>query len=118
MKKLAVSAYVLLVLCGPALADAPRADSFKVKLALREGAALRAFEVSVVSDAPCATVHDRTTDREIDIEACGSRAGQLDVDWFTRSPRGELRSTSSLALAHGATAELGPAEGPRFTVTV
>lgn len=118
MKKLAASAYVLLVLCGPALADAPRADWFKLRLALRDGAATRAFDLSVAPDGPCATVHEKTADRELDVKACGGRAGHLDLDWDLRGARGELRGTSSIRLVHGATAELGTAEGPRLTVTV
>jgi hypothetical protein len=61
MKTFAASCFVLLILCGPALAES---------------------------------------------------------EWSTRSSSGEYRSTSSLPLVPGATAELGTTNGPRLAVRV
>ena len=116
--KLFTASVLLLLLCGPALASPAPSESFKVRVALRDGATTRTFDVSVAANGPCATAREKTTEREVDLKACVSSVGNLDIDWFTRSARGEFHSTSSITLAHGATAELGPADGPRFNVTV
>lgn len=122
MKTLAGSGFVLLLLCGPALADpAPpaRSDSVKVRFALRDAAASnRTFDVIVSPDHPCATADERDPDHHIELKACVTGDAHLDVEWSTRSSSSEYRSTSSLPLVHGATAELGTTTGPRLGVTV
>jgi hypothetical protein len=121
MKTLAASSFLLLFLCGPALAESPppaRNDSLKVHFAQRDAAATRAFDVIVSPDHPCATASEKTSDHEIQLKACVTGDAHLDVEWFTRSPSGEYRSTSSLPLTRGATAELGTSSGPRLGVTV
>jgi hypothetical protein len=121
MKTLAASACLLLLVCGPALADpaAPaRPDSLKIHFAQRDAATTRAFDVIVSPDRPCATASEKNPDHQIELKACVSSDAHLDVEWFTRSSAGEYRSTSSLAVTRGATAELGTSSGPRLGVTV
>jgi hypothetical protein len=121
MKTLAASACLLLFVCGPALADSAtpvRPDSLKVHFAQRDGTLLKAFDVIVSPEHPCATVHEQNPDHEIQLKACATGDAHLDVEWFTRSSSGEYRSTSSLSLVRGATAELGTVNGPRLGVTV
>jgi hypothetical protein len=121
MKLFAASAFVLLTLCGPALADSAspaRPDSLQVHFSLHDAAATRIFDVIVSPDHPCATVSETLPNHGIEIKACVTRDAHLDVEWSTHSSSGEYRSTSSLALAHGATAELGAANGPRLGVAI
>jgi hypothetical protein len=121
MKTFAASCFVLLILCGPALAESappPRSDSLKVHFALRDAAVTRAFDVIVSPDHPCATVSEKDPEHQIELKACVSRDAHLDVEWSTRSSSGEYRSTSSLPLVPGATAELGTTNGPRLAVRV
>ena len=121
MKTLAASGFVLLVLCGPALADsaAPaRPDSLQVHFALHDAGTARIFDVIVSPDHPCATARETHPDHQIELKACVSYDAHLDVEWSMRSASREYRSTSSLVLAHGATAELGTVNGPRLGVSV
>jgi hypothetical protein len=127
MKTFAGSTFALLVLYGlgglggPALADttpSARPDSQKLRFALHDAATIRLFDVIVSPDHPCATVEEKLPNHQIQIRACVSHDAHLDIEWSTRSPSGEYRSTSSLALAPGATAELGTANGPRLGVAV
>ena len=122
MKTFATAFAILFTLCGPALADPGpppgRAESFKVRFTLRDTAATRTFDVVVGAASPCATASQKLPDAEIDLHACVSARAQLDVTWFNRSSSGEYRSTSSLPFVHGATAELGTANGPRLAVEV
>ena len=121
MKTLAAAAFAFLILCGPALADsaAPaRPDSLRLHFALHDAATTRLFDVIVTSEHPCATVEEKLPNHQIEIKACLTNDAHLDVEWSTSSPSGEYRSTSSLALPRGTTAELGTANGPRLGVTV
>jgi hypothetical protein len=121
MKTIAAAAFVLLTLCGPALADPaspPRSDSLKVHFALHDAGTARIFDVIVSPDHPCATASERSPEHQIELKACVSRDAHLDVEWSTRSSSGEYRSTSSLVLAPGASAELGATNGPRLGVSV
>ena len=121
MKTLAASAFALLILCGPALADsaAPRPpDSFQLHFALHDAGTSRIFDVIVSPDHPCATASEKRPNYQIELMACTSGDAHLDIDWSTRSPSGEYRSKSSVQLAHGATAELGVVNGPRLWVAV
>jgi len=121
MKTFAGSAFLLAFLCGPALADsapAARTDSVKVRFAQRDGATTRAFDVIVSPEHPCATASEKNPDHQIELKACVTVDAHLDIEWFTRSSAGEYRSTSSLPLTRGATAELGATNGPRLGVTV
>lgn len=121
MKLFADAAFVLPLLCGSALAasESPaQPDLIKIHFTLRDAATTRSFDVIVSSDHSCATVSEKLPNREVELKACAGRDAHLDVEWFTRSPSGEYRSTSSLSLAHGATAELGASNGPRLSVAV
>ena len=121
MKTLAAVAFSLLILCGPALADsvAPaRPDSLRIHFALHDAATTRMFDVIVSSEHSCATVEEKLPNHQIEIKACVTNDVHLDVEWSTQSPSGEYRSTSSLALPRGTTAEMGTATGPRLGVTV
>jgi hypothetical protein len=121
MKTFAGSAFALLILCGPALADsAPpaRSDSLKVHFALHDAAATRIFDVIVSPDHPCATASEKNLDHQIELKACLSHDAHLDVDWSTRNGPSEYRSTSSLSLVPGTTAELGTPNGPRLGVSI
>jgi hypothetical protein len=121
MKTFAAAFAILFTLCGPALADSgppARSESFKVRFTLHDAATARTFDVQVGAASPCATANEKLPDHEIELKACVSAGSQLDIMWSSRSARGEYRSTSSLPLAHGATAELGTANGPRLAVEV
>jgi hypothetical protein len=121
MRTFAASAFVLLVLCGPALADSAspvRLDSLQVHFTLHDAGSARSFDVIVSPDHPCATASEKSPDHQIELKACVSHDAHLDVEWFTRSSSSEYRSTSSLLLVHGATAELGTTNGPRLGVSV
>jgi hypothetical protein len=121
MKTLAASGFVLLILCGPALADPAspaRSGSVKVHFALRDAASSRAFDVIVSPDHPCATADEKNPDHHIELKACVTNDAHLDVEWSTRSSSGEYRSTSSLPLVRGMTSDLGTTNGPRLGVTV
>lgn len=121
MKIVAAASFSLLLLCGPALADSgspARSDSLRVHFALRDAATTRAFDVIVSPDHPCATASEKDPAHQIELKACVSNDAHLDIEWSTRSSSGEYRSTSSLPLVHGVTAELGATAGPRLGVTV
>ena len=121
MKTFAAVAFALLILCGPALADtAPpaRPDSLRIHFALHDAATTRLFDVIVSSEHSCATVEEKLPNHQVEIKACMTNDVHLDVEWSTRSPSGEYRSTSSIAIARGTTAEMGTANGPRLGVTV
>lgn len=120
MKLLADAAFVLPLLCGSAIAaseSSAQPDLIKLRFTLRDAGSARSFDV-IVADHSCATVSEKLPSREVELKACAVRDAHLDVEWFTRGPSGEYRSTSSLSLAHGATAELGTANGPRLSVVV
>ena len=117
--KLAAAATVF-YLCAPALADPPPSppSSIKIHFALRDApAAPRTFDVVVAPSAPCATVDQKQPDHEIALTACASNR-LLDLRWYSRTAAGEYRSQSSIALAHGTTAQLGSGDGPRLEVTI
>jgi hypothetical protein len=116
MKLLAASTIVLVTLCAPALAEPPRAD-VKIRFALRDTTTTH-FDLMIGAANPCATANEKHPDREVQLRACMTDAGHLDVVWSTRSAWGEYSSTSSLPIARGTNAELGSANGPRLTVTV
>ena len=121
MKLLADAAFVLPLLCGSALAasqSSTQPDLIKLLFTVRDAATTRSFDVIVRSEHSCATVSEKIPSREVEIKACAVGDAHLEVEWFTRSPSGEYRSTSSLSLARGATAELGTANGPRLGVVV
>lgn len=121
MKLFTDAAFVLPLLCGCALAaseSSAQPDLIKLHFTLRDAGTARSFDVIVSSEHSCATVSEKLPSREVEIKACAVRDAHLDVEWFTRGPAGEYRSTSSLSLAHGATAELGTANGPRLSVVV
>ena len=121
MKIFAASGFALLFLCGPALAESrspARLDSIKVHFALHDAATTRLFDVIVSPDHPCATASEKSPDHQIELKACVTPDAHLDIEWYTRSASSEYRSTSSIALVHGATAELGAANGPRLGVSV
>lgn|GEM_PF-6846469 len=117
MKTLAASLVVAASLCAPALADAPPRADLKIRFALRD-TSTTSFDVMVGAGNPCATANEKHSDREVQLRACMTDAGHLDVSWSTRSAWGEYSSTSSLPITRGAAAELGSANGPRLTVTV
>jgi hypothetical protein len=121
MKTFAAAFAILFTLCAPALADTgppARPESFKVRFTLHDTTTTRTFDVVVGAASPCATVNEKLPDHEVELRGCVSAGSQLDIAWFTRSSWGEYRSTSSLPFVHGATAELGTANGPRLAVVV
>jgi hypothetical protein len=121
MKIFAAAVAILTTLCAPALADpAPpgRPESLKIRFTLKDTHTSRTFDVRVGAASPCATASEKKADREIELRACVKDGSRLDVDWSSRSSRGEYHSTSSLPFARGATAELGTADGPRLAVEV
>ncbi len=117
MKTLAASLVLIGSLCAPALADPPPRADLKIRFALRDTATTH-FDVMVGAGNPCATANEKHSDREVQLRACMTDAGHLDVSWSTRSAWGEYSSTSSVPVSHGSVAELGSATGPRLTVTV
>lgn len=142
MKLFAASAFVLLVLCGPALADTPRhaapaspvppapptspapsippapPASLNIRFVVHTGAATRTHDVIVAGDRRCASVSEKVPDYQDDITVCTSEDSHLDIDWTTRASSSEYRSKASVVLAHGGTAELGSGNGPRLGVTI
>jgi hypothetical protein len=130
MKTLAGSAFVLLFLCGPALADpaaaepgaprAPRAQpaSLNIHFVVHTSTATRTYDVIVASDHRCASSIEKLPDHQDEIKVCASDESHLDIDWITRGSSSEYRNKASLVLARGATAELGSGNGPRLGVTI
>jgi hypothetical protein len=121
MKTFAAAFAILFTLCGPALADSgppARSESFKVRFTLHDAATTRTFDVVVGAASPCASASEKLPDHEVDLHACVSAGSRLDITWFNRSSSGEYRSSSSLPLVHGTTAELGATNGPRLAVEV
>jgi len=142
MKLFAASAFVLLVLCGPALADTPRhappapllpavspaspaasippapPASLNIRFVVHAGATTRTHDVIVAGDHRCASVSEKVPDHQDEINVCTSDDSHLDIDWVTRASSSEYRSKASVVLAHGATAELGSGNGPRLGVTI
>jgi hypothetical protein len=110
MKIFATSAFVLLALCAPALADAPAPSPIKLRLAVHAGKDTRTYDLIVVEHA-CAHSNARVGDQQDELKVCAhdesARGVRLDVDWFTRSAAGEYHSESSIVMARGTTAELG-----------
>jgi len=130
MKTFAGSAFVLLFLCGPALADpaatgpraprAPRAQpaSLNIHFVVHTSTATRTYDVIVASDHRCASSIEKVPDHQDEINVCASDDSHLDIDWTTRGTSSEYHSKASLVLARGATAELGSGNGPRLGVTI
>jgi len=145
MKLFAASTFVLLALCGPALADTPRHTSpalpalpapavppaspapsippappasLNIRFVVHAGAATRTHDVIVAGDRRCASVSEKVPDHQDEITVCTSEDSHLDIDWFTRASSSEYRSKASVVLGHGATAELGSGNGPRLGVTI
>ena len=127
MKTFAGSAFVLLFLCGPALADpaateprAPRARpaSLNIHFVVHTSTATRTYDVIVASDHRCASSIEKVPDHQDEINVCASDDSHLDIDWITRGSSSEYRSKASLVLTRGATAELGSGSGPRLGVTI
>jgi hypothetical protein len=119
MKTSAAIAVIVLSLCAPALADpAPAAPSYKLRFTLHDASAARTFLVVVGPRLPCATATEKQSDRESDLRACVVDDTHLEVSWSTRSATHEYRSSSSLPLAAGMTADLGSGDGPRLTIAV
>jgi hypothetical protein len=126
MTTFATCALMLLSLCAAALAEPappppppppPAPAQFKIHFTLHDDTT-QAFDVVVSSDSPCAKASKKGPGREIELRACAARDSRLDVEWYTRGPAGEYRSTSSVSLVRGATAEMGSQTGPRLTVTI
>jgi len=127
MKTFAATAFVLLFLCGPALADPaaaePRASraqpvSLNLHFVVHTSTATRTYDVIVASDHRCASSIEKVPDHQDEINVCASDDSHLDIDWTTRGTSSEYHSKASLVLARGATAELGSGNGPRLGVTV
>jgi hypothetical protein len=115
MTTFATFAFVFLALCTPALADSPqppRSEALKIRLSLKDGSAVRDYNVIVSPDNSCATAIQKSQDRDVELKACASRDGHLAIDWRVRSGSSEYHSTSSISSDHGSTT------GPRLTVTV
>jgi hypothetical protein len=117
---LATLAIAVLAVSAPALADAPpqRSDPMKVRISLKDGSAVREFNVIIPTDGPCASATQKAPDRQFEFKACPSHDAHLVLDWFVRSANTEYRSTSSIPFEHGSIAELGSTTGPRLTVTI
>jgi hypothetical protein len=112
---------LVLLLSSAALADTappPRSETMKIRFSLRDGGAPRDFSVIASTEHPCATVSQRSSDRDVELKACATRDAHLGIEWRVRVGASEYHSTSSIPFEHGATADLGSSTGPRLTVTV
>jgi hypothetical protein len=121
MKLFTASAFVVLTLCAPALADSgppARPASLHIRFVVRTGTAARIHDVIVAADQRCASASEKLSDHEDQITVCTSGESRLDIDWFTRSSASEYRSKASLVIERGTTSELGSGTGPRLAVTV
>ena len=119
MKIFATAALAVLALCAPAVADPaqPPPTQFKIRFTMRD-ATTQVVDVMVSTASPCATATRKRPDHEFELRACATHDLRLDLDWASRGAGGEYRSSSSMLLAHGATAELGSERGPHLTVAI
>lgn len=110
---------VPMLFTSPAQGDPPskKPAATKLRLVVQAEGPPRTYDVIVAAER-CATARSKVVDREDDITVCAQREDErFDINWWTRQATREYRSTGSLVLARGATAELGSAEGPRLSVT-
>ena len=107
MKLFAASAFALLFLCGPALADTPRhaspaspaspalavspsspapstppapPASLNIRFVVHTGAATRTHDVIVAGDHRCASVSEKVPDHQDEINVCTSDDSHLDIE--------------------------------------
>lgn len=121
MKTLAAGSTLVVLLCGPALADqvTKLVTPVDVGLVVANGGAPRHYAVKLVDDS-CGSAQSKVSGKSDDtIKVCVKDGAQLrvELDWYMRDGAKEIHNSSTILAKRGGTFAL-ESDGAKLTVTV